>query len=502
MAQMISSIIVVAVLVLVVVCILTEKVNRAAISLVGALVCFFIMVFVEGRQFPDIVGYLVGTPAENYSSIHALILIAGMMLIVQVASQSGLFQFLAFNIIKLTGRSSFRLMVTINVLGILITAMMNNILSVMILVPLIVMICRILDLDAKPFILTMGIAVNLGAALFSVSAIENILISAYVPFTFGEFFLMNGLVIIALLFPTMALFYFFYRKSWKKIETGIEILKEFDTWTFIPNKALMYKASATLVGVMVCFVVIPTDMIPPDIIALVGAVVLVIASRLEAGEIFSKFDTELMFYLLGIFVISGAMSDIGILDELAIGLKALSGGSVLASTVFILWVSGYLAGVSNPTAIANIMMPVIKGMGLGSGSRHLYSALAFSCVLGDNLTATGDNMVVVSLSKQNNRPITPKEITILGFTTVQFQFALLSIYYCFSIDPATNWPIGLLIIIILAGAIAAFIAIRYMLRMMVNKHGVSIGGSLRKKMFKFDERKAKRDSLTDYDYNE
>jgi Na+/H+ antiporter NhaD/arsenite permease-like protein len=498
MWQPFSSIIVVAVMVIVVVCILTEKVNRAAISLVGALVCFFVMVFGEGKQFKDIVGYLVGTEGENYSSIHALILIAGMMLIVQVASQSGLFQFLAFNIIKMTGKSSFRLMVTINLLGILITAIMNNILSVMILVPLIVMICRILDLDAKPFIITMGIGVNLGAALFSVSAIENILISAYVPFTFGEFFLMNGLTIIALIFPTMAFFYFFYRKSWKKIETGIEILKEFDTWTFIPNKALMYKALVTLVGVMVCFVIVPPDVMPPDIIALVGAVALVIASRLDAREIFSKFDTELVFYLLGIFVISGAMYDIGILEQVALGLNALSGGSVLASTLLMLWISGYLAGVSNPTAIARIMMPVIKHMGLGSGSRYLYSSLAFSCVLGDNLTAMGDNMVVVSLSKQNNRPVTPKEITMLGFATVQFQFALLSIYYCFCIDPATNWPIGLLLIIIFAGAIASFILIRYLLHMMSKKGGRRVA----KKMFKSDDKDKKPESLTDYDYNE
>jgi Na+/H+ antiporter NhaD/arsenite permease-like protein len=239
---LISGIVVVAVLVIVVVCILTEKVNRAAISIAGAIVCFFLMVFVEGKEFPDIVGYLVGTETDGYSSIQAIILIAGMMLIVQVASQSGLFQFLAFNIIKMTGKSSFRLMVTINLLGIFITSIMNNILSVMILVPLIVMICRILDLDAKPFILTMGIGVNLGAALFSVSAIENILISAYVPFSFGEFFMLNGITIIALMVPTMAFFYFFYCKGWKKIETGIEILKEFDTWTFIPNRALMYKA--------------------------------------------------------------------------------------------------------------------------------------------------------------------------------------------------------------------------------------------------------------------
>ncbi len=501
MGQLISSIIVVAVLATVVALILTEKLNRAAASIGGALICFFVVFYIEGQPFDRIVEYMVGNAEDKYASIHSLLLIVGMMLIVQVCSQSGLFQFLAFNLIKMTGKSSFRLMVTINLLGILITAIMNNILSVMILVPLIVMICRILDLDAKPFILTMGIAVNLGAALFSISAIENILISAYVPFTFGQFFLTNGIVALALIFPTIILFYYVYKKSWKKIESGIEILKEFDTWSFIPNKALMYKSLSTLLGVMACFVVIPPDVIPPDIIALIGGIVLVIGSRLNIGEIFAKFDIELVFYLLGIFVISGAMFDVGVLGAIAKGFGDISKGNVLAATLLILWISGYLSGVSDPAAITRIMMPVIKDLGLGAGSVKAYSALAFSGVLGDNLTSMGDNMVVVSLSKQHNRPVTPKEITILGFMTVQFQFALLSIFFCFSIDPAVNWPIGLLLIIIFAGTIASYVVIRYVLRMVANKRGGGKGFRVSKKMFKSDNQDKKRESLTDYDYN-
>jgi Na+/H+ antiporter NhaD/arsenite permease-like protein len=502
MGQLISSIIIVAVLASVVSLILTEKLNRAAASIGGALVCFFVIIYIEGKQFPRIIEYLVGNAEDKYASIHSLLLIVGMMLIVQVCSHSGLFQFLAFNIIKLTGKSSFRLMVTVNLLGILITAVLNNILSVMILVPLIVMICRILDLDAKPFILTMAIAVNLGAGLFSVSAIENILISAFVPFTFGQFFLMNGIVALALIFPTMVLFYFMYRKSWKKIETGIEILKEFDTWTFIPNKTLMYKSLSTLIGVMVCFVVIPPEIIPPDIIALLGGILLVIGSRLNIGEIFARFDIELVFYLLGIFVISGAMLDVGVLDLIATSFNEISGGNVLAATVLVLWIGGYLAGVSDPAAITRIMMPVINHLALGAGSNNAYSALAFSTVLGDNLTSMGDNMVVVSLSKQHKRPITPKEVTLIGFTTVNYQFALISIYFCFIIDPVNNWPIGLLLIIIVASIIVAIIIIRYTIRVMAIKRVRGKGGHLDKPDFKIDGRDTKRKPLTDYDYND
>ncbi|MEX2683019.1 MAG: SLC13 family permease [Candidatus Sigynarchaeota archaeon] len=499
MAQLISIVIVVAVLATVVVLIVTERLNRAAASVGGALVCFFVVTCIEGKQFSRVIEYIVGNTDDNYASIHSLFLIVGMLLIVQVCSQSGLFQFLAFNIIKLTGKNSFRLMVTINLLAIMITAVMNNILSVMILVPLIIMICRILDLDAKPFILTMGISVNLGAALFSISAIENILISTYVPFTFAQFFMTNGIVAMVLILPTMILFYFIYKKSWKKIETGIEILKEFDTWTFIPNKVLMYKSLFTLLGVMAFFILIPPVVIPPDIIALIGGILLVIISRLNIAEIFEKFDAELVFYLLGIFIISGAMYDVEILGTVAASFSSISGGNVLATTILVLWVSGYLAGVSDPAAITRIMMPVINHLGLGEASRSVYSALAFSTVLGDNLTAMGDNMVVVSLSKQHNRPVTPREIMRLGFTTVQFQFALLSIYFCFTIDPAVNWLVGLLLIIIVAGFIASFIVIRYLVHLFTIKRR---GGRAEKPSFKVHDKSQRRKPLTDLDYND
>jgi Na+/H+ antiporter NhaD/arsenite permease-like protein len=264
----------------------------------------------------------------------------------------------------------------------------------------------------------------------------------------------------------------------------------------------MYKSLFTLLGVMACFVLIPPDVIPPDIIALIGGILLVIVSRLNIGEIFAKFDIELVFYLLGIFVISGAMFDVGVLDLIAASFNNISGGNVLTTTVLVLWISGYLAGVSDPAAITRIMMPVINHLALGGGSVNAYSALAFSTVLGDNLTSMGDNMVVVSLSKQNKRPITPKEITIIGFSTVQFQFALLSIYFCFSIDPATNWPIGLLLIIIFASAIVSFILVRYLLRTISKSRGIGKDGRMDKKMFKNDDQAKKRKSLTDYDYNE
>ena len=353
-------------------------------------------------------------------------------------------------------------------LSVVITSVLNNVLSVMILVPLIVMISRILNLDAKPYILCMGIIVNIGALFFSVSQVVNILISSYAGITFGEFFLNVGLQAIMLIVPTLFLFYFFYRKSWTPLESGIEILKEFDTWSFIPNKGLMYKALFVLLGVMACFVIIPSSIITPDIIALAGGVLLLIISRLSIDEIIVKIDVQLVFYLLGIFTITGALNDLGVLNLIAGGLSFLGAGNQYLTVIVIMWIPGLLTGLTDPTSICKIMIPVIDNMSITLGLNEAQRKVAFfalnkAIVLGDNLTAMGDNMIVVNLSHQYKRPITPKEITAVGMSTVLFQFFILTIYYAFVIEPWNNWVIGVALIAVTAGVIGVTFLVRYII---------------------------------------
>ena len=472
MAEIISIILIVAVMGIVIGLITTEKMNRAVAALSGAIITIFIMYFIEGKQFISIVGYFIGAsedPAHpNYLSgdwgnLHAILLILGMMIIIQVAQSSGLFQYIAFNLLKMTGRSSIRLFLTITMLGIVLSAVLNSVMAIMILIPLVAMIGRILNIDAKPYIITLAITVRLGSPFFTISSVENVLIAASENLDFLEFFLIVGIPSFLLIFPTGLFFYFFFRKKLQNPRSGIEILKEFDTWSFIPNKRLFYKAMIVFLVVLVCFFVIPSEIVPPDIIALTGGVIMLVICRVNVNDIIAKLDFQLLFLLAGIFIMTGALEDVGLLEVISNGFNAMSGGNILAITLIMLWIPGYITGFSDALAITKIMLPVVDQLtaSLIMERRFVFNSLCYAVNLGDNLTAMGDNVVALNVADQVKNSIKVKELTVPGFIVVNLQFFILTIYFCFIIEPWNNWVIGVTLIVIVAGIIGVTLLVRY-----------------------------------------
>lgn len=480
MANPISSILIVAILAVVVIVILTGKLNRAVAALGGALLAIAVMLFIEGKGFTSIVGYIVGGNVTSsggltgdWVNVQAIFLIIGITIIMQIAQSSGLFQFFAFNIIKFVGKDARRLLITIDLLSVLMAGLLNSLLSCMILIPLIALICNILSIDAKPYILSSGIITKLGATFFSFSSVENILISSseHIPFT--EYFLTIGVIGVILIVPTVTFYYFYYQNKITNPKGGsVEILKQFDAFTFIPNKGLLYKSLTVFIAVIACFVVIPPTLVSPDIIAITGAAVLLLVSKLNASEIFAKVNIQLVFYLLGIFVITGALQDVGVINLIGKGFGAISGGNALATTLVMLWIPAYIASVSDPTAICKIMIPVAGSLAapLGSGlQRAPFVGLNFACNLGDSLSAMGDNMVVLSLATANKTPCTVKEITIIGFLTANLQLFTLTVIFTFTIQPGVNWVIGVILIAAFFGALAAYMLRQRIVRVIREK---------------------------------
>jgi Na+/H+ antiporter NhaD/arsenite permease-like protein len=471
MVHVTSAVIVLAVFIIVVGLVTTERINRAASAITGAVACIFVMYFIEGKQFIQVVGYIFGATESppnsgqlvgNWEGLHALVLIIAMMLILQVCRQSGLFQYVAFSIVKVTGRDPVRLLVTICLVSVAITSVMNNTIAVMIMVPLIVMMGRILDIDTKPYILCTGIVVSLGALFLPVSHVVNILIFTHEGIPFDEFFLNAGMVGIALVAPTIVLFYFVYRKRLAIPARGTDVLKAFDTWSLVPDRKVMYRSLAVLVGVLVCFFLNLNTFLPADTIALAAAILLLVITRVNAEEVISKIDIQLVFYLVGIFVITGSMNDLGVMNVIAQFFAGIGFGNSYFTYLAMLWIPGIMSGFTEPTAITKLMIPVVNNVATstGIGSKSLFFTMNEGVVLGDNLTVFGTNILVVNLSKQYGHPITAKEITKIGFFTVILQFFILSAVYAFIIEPRLNWPIGMALLLGAGVVLALYLAIK------------------------------------------
>ena len=427
---LISSLIIVGCFIGVILLIMTEKLNRAIAALSGAVITYFVLIFIEKLNFSVIVDILFGSSEDNYVNLHSLILIIAMMMIVSISYEAGVFQFLAIKLIILSKGKPIRLLIINCTMTVLISAVLNNILTVIILIPLTITISRILNIDPSPYILTQAILVNIGGSLFSISSIPNILITTYAKISFNEFFLNVGLISLIIFVFTLLFFILLYKNELKIPEEGAKVLKEFNVWNLVQNKRLLYESMGILITLILMLIIVPSYIITADMIALTLSLVLIIISKLEPKEIISKIDFELIFYLLGIFIIAGALEIVGVTGLLGMMLLNISGDNFLIQMLIILWFSAFLSSSIDNIPITKVLIPVIGTMseqGNPENKKLFFYSLAIGANWGDNLTPMGDNILVMNIAEQNKRPITFKQFFKLGFITTIYQLTIVSV---------------------------------------------------------------------------
>jgi len=431
--MIISIIIILACFIAVILLIITNKLNRAISSLLGAIITYFVLIFIEGLDFSIIVELLFGSPSEGYVNLHSLIMIIGMMMIVQIAHEAGSFQFIAGKLIKLSGGKPVRLMIIFCTVTVFISAILNNILTVIIIIPLTITVSRILNINPLPYILTQAVLVNIGGTVFSISSIPNILITTFAGIEFLEFFINVGLISFIVYIFTLLFFILIYKKDLSIPEEGQKALKEFDVWNVVQNKRLLYQSLFSLLILLILLTLIPSSLLSPDIIALTTAIILIIITRLEPKEIISKIDFELIFYLLGIFVIAGGLEVTGATEAVGIFILNIGGSNLFFQLLLILWFSAYLSSCIDNIPITKVLIPVADTLTETASlvnKKQIFYSLAFGANWGDNLTPLGDNILVVNIAEQNKRPISFKSFFKLGFITTNYQLIIISIYYC------------------------------------------------------------------------
>ncbi len=432
--MLISGIIITACFIGVVILIVSEKLNRAIAALTGAIITYFVLIFIEGLDFSVIVDLLFGTSEEGYVNLHSLILIIGMMIIVDISSQAGLFQFVAIKLIKFSKGKPLKLLIVFCAVTVLISAILNNILTVIILIPLTITVSRILNIDPTPYILTQAVLVNIGGTLFSISSIPNILITTSALISFTEFFLNVGLISLLIFIFTLLFFIGLYKKNLKIPEGGKEVLNELNAWNLVQNKKLLIKSMIAVLSVFLLFILIPSTFISPDIIALSIALLLIIFVKLDARTIISNIDLELILYLLGIFVIAGGLEIIGIINFIGDGISTLGGNDSFLQITVILWFSAFLSSTIDNIPITKVLIPVVGTLSenvILPNEKQLYYSLAIGANWGDNLTPLGDNILVLNLAEKNKRPINFIQFFKLGFITTVYQLSIITIFYMF-----------------------------------------------------------------------
>jgi Na+/H+ antiporter NhaD/arsenite permease-like protein len=442
--MLLSEILLLCIFIGLLIAIALDLLERAVLALIAAILTYTILIFLENASPIIIPDFLFGTATDGYVNFHSITLIFGMMFIVQIANEAGLFQFLSFKLIQLTKGRPYFLLIVFCLLAVVLTAIINDILTVIILIPLTITVCRILNSNPIPYIITQAIIIKQGATIFMISSIPSILISNHLKLSFIEYFVNVGLISLGIITITLIWFLFYFKNKLPLPRKGIDMLLEFNVGNFITNRPLLYKTIVVFSVLLVSFIIVPQEILPPDAIALICAVVLATISKLDLEKLLHRMDFTIIIYLLGIFVVTGGLEYIGFMNRIGNLFGQMDSLNPVTLFIMVLWLAAGASAMVDNIPIMKLMLPVVDVVtdGLTGSDKILpYSALACGIVWGDNLSPFGDTILTLNVAAQNKVDITPGMFFRIGFITTLMQLITLSLGYSLMMDPIVGFGI-------------------------------------------------------------
>lgn len=397
--------------------IISEKVHRTIVGIAGAMLMI-------------LCGILTQEQAIHHIDFNTLGLLIGMMIIINITSETGLFNFLAIGAARKVKAQPIALLIALSLLTMICSALLDNVTTVLLTVPVTFSITAQLKINVKPFLISQILASNIGGTATLIGDPPNIMIGSAVGLDFMSFIYNLTAVSIVIFIVTMALLVLIFRKDLKTTPELQAQVMRLDARKQISKPKLLKKCLAVLAVTITLFVLHGFLHLETATAALSGAALLLLISctRDEGiiAKVLSKVEWTAIFFFAGLFVLVGALVETGVINTMAVEAMKLTNGDLTSTAILILWMSAIASAFVDNIPFVATMIPLIKDMGaLGlTNLDPLWWSLALGACLGGNGTLIGAsaNVVVASLAAQHG-----KQLSFLGFMKIAFPLMLLSI---------------------------------------------------------------------------
>ena len=381
----------IAIFVLAYVLIATEKISRIAIALGGAAAMLIIGATDSDKAFYS---------HETGIDWDVIFLLLGMMIIVGVIHKTGVFEFIAIKAIKIAKGDPKKALVYLVVLVAFASAILDNVTTILLAVPMTLVICKQLNVNPVPFLLAEVFASNIGGAATLVGDPPNIIIASRANLSFNDFLIhMAPLVIVAMIVITPMLVWMFRKELVNTPEDRARI-HELDEKSYLTNPVLMKKSLAVLGLVILGFLLHTAIHAEPSVIALLGAGLLIAISGLKPSDYVQDVEWGTLVFFAGLFVMVGALVNVGAIQLLSDYLAEMVDGKPQLATGALLFVSAIVSGIVDNIPYVTAMSPVVADLSASVPAVHgdvLWWALAFGADFGGNATIIGASANVVAI---------------------------------------------------------------------------------------------------------
>ncbi|GAA1086696.1 ArsB/NhaD family transporter [Streptomyces javensis] len=391
--------------------IISERVHRTAAALAGAAVMLTIGATDDKAAFFD---------ERSGIDWNVIFLLLGMMAIVGVLRQTGLFEYLAIWAVKRARGKPFRVMTMLIVITASASALLDNVTTVLLVAPVTLLVCERLALPAAPFLIAEVMASNIGGTATLVGDPPNIIIASRGGLTFNDFLVHLAPIAVVLTAVLVLLCRMMFRKALVYDEGRAAEVMALEEREAIRDHRLLYQGLAVLALIVFGFVAHPVLHYAPSVVAMLGAGLLIAISKVETGEALSEVEWPTLAFFAGLFIMVGSLIETGVIGEISRALADATGGSELGAVMLLLFGSAVLSGIVDNIPYVATMAPITAdlahGFGGGDGVHVLWWALALGADLGGNATAIGAsaNVVVLGIAERNRQPISFWQFTRYG----------------------------------------------------------------------------------------
>ena len=419
------------ILILAYVFIATEKISKVTIALLGGTATIMLGLVsqdkgLHGNYNPD---YFV-----NFIDFNVIFLLVAMMIIVHITARSGVFNWVANELLRLTKGNPKWVLVTLGLFTAVASAFLDNVTTVILIMPVTFVIAKELDIDPVPLLITEIFTSNIGGTATLIGDPPNIIIGSAAGFSFLDFLLELSDIIAVILVISIAILMFIFRKSLKTSPEKMAHVNNIDNSKTITNRPLMIRSTVILGLVILGFMTHDITHLQSCIVAMAGASFLLAFEKPK--QILKDVEWNTIFFFIGLFIIIGGLEASGGIAMMAKWLLDTTQGSQEATAMIILWASGILSGIIDNIPYTVTMTPMIMQIQSTMGAEYthpLWWCLSLGACLGGNMTIIGAaaNVIVVETAANSGHPISFTRFLKYGLLMTFISLTLSSIYIYF-----------------------------------------------------------------------
>lgn len=392
-----------------------EKIPKMTIAILGASVTLLL-------------GLVGSADAFHHVDFNVLFLLVSMMIIVNISAKSGMYDWLAIEMVKLTKGNPVLVLIMLSVFTAVVSAFLDNVTTVILVMPLTFVIAQQFEISPIPFLLSEVLASNIGGTATLIGDPPNIIIASRAGLSFMDFIVNLAPVVAVILVVAAIILAIWFRNGIKTKQENIAKIMELDNSKTITDKNLMIRSLIILALVITGFALHGVLHLEAYVSAMAGASIMLLFEKPK--DVLKKVEWNTIIFFAGLFMIIGGIEATGGIEFLSKMLIDATGGDTKLASILILWGSGIISGVVDNIPFTATMAPLIASLEGTMDLLPLWWSLSLGACLGGNLTIVGAaaNVIVSEKAAAEGHPITFMQFMKYG-SVITFVSLIISTIY-------------------------------------------------------------------------